>query len=355
MAPPQSIEVFRFLRGRSGALLIASIAIFIAFAAWRFLSRSGRSMTEFDQPKIVVLALEGIPLIRKNGQPVDVMAGEPVALKCQRVSPPEGQKGRFRYDFGDGTPPLEQPDCDVVHAFQGAPGTIRTIDARYFIGDEQVDQYRSEVRLTAQGPFFRLRGFGTAQNEAIQSLSLPHEVIPYVEGALELDREKVKSNGYKVAFFTQRDGEDVLYLRVAPPKEGGQKVRAITSPLKYFRDYGRFQGLAGIPDEPITIGQPDDDRVLFHVYAGLFPNEAIDTLLQKCCGGAAPGVFENAGLKLDEVRALAVDGRVTEPLRVVRVSKESGAAKIVLPPSVAPSSAPAAPASAAPASAAPTP
>jgi hypothetical protein len=339
--------MFRFLRGRSGALLIVSLIIFVGFAAYRYLDRTGSTLVEFDQPKFMVVALEGIPLIRENGQPLDVMLGEPVKLACQRVSPKAGQgTAKFVYDFGDGTQD-EKPDCDLTHAFQGRPGQIVTLDAQYVVegsdgGRVVVDRYRSEIRLIAQAPFFRLRGFGTPANEAIASVSLPHEVIPYVDSALKLDPAQVKAKAFVVAFFTRRDGEGVAYLRVAPPKEGGQAIRAITSPLKYYRDFGSHQGLAGVPDEPITIGQPEDDRLLFDVFAGLFTTANVDALLAKCCAGGGAGVMNNTGLRLDEIRALAHEGLLTEPLRVVRVSGASGGAKVLVPASGA------APATAAP-------
>jgi hypothetical protein len=228
----------------------------------------------------------------------------------------------------------EKPDCDLTHAFQGRPGQIVTLDAQYVVegsdgGRVVVDRYRSEIRLIAQAPFFRLRGFGTPANEAIASVSLPHEVIPYVDSALKLDPAQVKAKAFVVAFFTRRDGEGVAYLRVAPPKEGGQAIRAITSPLKYYRDFGSHQGLAGVPDEPITIGQPEDDRLLFDVFAGLFTTANVDALLAKCCAGGGAGVMNNTGLRLDEIRALAHEGLLTEPLRVVRVSGASGGAKVL--------------------------
>ncbi len=337
-------DMLRFLRGRSGALLIVSLLVFVAFAAYRYLNRAGGVLVEFDQPKFMVVALEGIPLIRVNGQPLDVMIGEPVKIACQRVSPKEGHgTARFRYDFGDGTVE-EKPDCDVTHVFQGVPGQIVTLDAQFVVerpdgSRSTVDQYRSELRLVGATPFFRLRGFGTPANEAIASLSLPHEVTPYVEAALKLDPAQIKAKAYVVAFFTQRDGEDVAYLRVAPPKEGGQAVRAITATLKHYRDFGSHLGLAAIPEEPITIGQPEDDRLLFDVFAGLFTTANLDTLVAKCCAGGGAGVMSNTGLRLDEIRALAHEGRLTEPLRVVRVSGAGGGARMLTPPSAPPSSA----------------
>jgi hypothetical protein len=316
--------MLRFLRGRSGALLIVSLLVFVAFAAYRYLDRAGGVLVEFDQPKFMVVALEGIK------------------IACQRVSPKEGQgTARFRYDFGDGTVD-EKPDCDVSHVFQGTPGRIVTLDVQYVVerpdgSRSVVDRYRSELRLTASRAFFRLRGFGTPANEAIPSLSLPHEVMPYVEAALKLDPAQVKAKAYVVAYFTQRDGEDVAYLRVAPPKEGGQAVRAITASPKHFRDFGTYLGLAAIPDEPITIGQPEDDRLLFDVFAGLFTSANLDALVAKCCTSSGAGVTSNTGLRLDEIRALAHEGWLTEPLRVVRVSGAGGGTRLLAPP---PSSAP---------------
>ena len=93
--------MFRFLRGRSGALLIGSLLIFVAFAGWRHLSRTGTTLVEFDQPKLSVVALEGIPLLENNGQPVDVMVGEPVKLACQRVSPKPGSCLLYTSDAAD--------------------------------------------------------------------------------------------------------------------------------------------------------------------------------------------------------------------------------------------------------------
>ena len=348
--------MFRHLRGRSGALLIGSLLIFVAIAGWRHLSRTGATLVDFDHPKLSVVAVEGIPVLRDNGQPLDVMVGEPVKLACQRVSPKPGKgTARFHFDYGDGTAE-DLDDCDVTHVFKGQPGQVLMMDLAYSVEQADgtktlADRYRAEVRLIPAAPFFRLRGFGTAKNEAIQSLSLPHEVIPYVESALRLDREVLKSKGYSVAFFAQRDGESAIYLRVAPPKEGGQKVRAVSSLLKYFRDYGQYQGLAAVPDEPITIGNPEDDRILFDVFAGLFTNANLAALLEKCCAASTGGIASNTGLRLDEIRALAFEGRLTEPLRVVRVARESGTTKLYTgPPSAAAGSG--APSTVAPASAA---
>jgi len=332
--------MFRLLRGRTGALLIVSLILFVGFAAYRYLDRTGGTLVEFDQPKFMVVALEGIPLIRENGQALDVMLGEPVKLACQRVSPKAGQgTAKFVYDFGDGSKD-EKPDCDVTHTFQGQPGQVVTLDAQYVVERPDgsravVDRYRSEIRLITQAPFFRLRGFGTPSNEAIASLSLPHEVVPYVDSALKLDAAQLKAKGFVVAFFTRRDGEDVAYLRVVPPKEGGQAVRAITSALKHYRDFGTHLGLAGIPDEPITIGRPEDDRLLFDVFAGLFTTANVDVLLAKCCAGGGAGVMNNTGLRVDEIRALAHEGLLTEPLRVVRVAGASGGATMLVPASAA--------------------
>ncbi len=326
------------LRGRTGVLVVISTLGLSLLAGYQFFFKTKDSYANFDSPKMMVVVMDGIPLRRDNGQPLDVMIGEAAQVKCQRVSPPKDvAKARFHFDFGDGTPVEDHPDCDVKHTFVGEAGKIVTVDMAYFVDKAdgtsvEVDRYRSEMHLVPQGQFFRLRGFGTPSNEPIQSLTVPHLVIPYVDSALELDRELEKKDGYAIAFFVQRDGEDVAYLRVAPPKEGGQAVRAITSPLKYYRDFGHFRGLAGIPEEPIEIGQPEDDRVLFQIYAGLFKKPDIDTLLTKCCGGAAnQGVLSNAGLHLDEIRALTVDGRLTEPLRVVRTSRVSDPAKVAGP------------------------
>jgi hypothetical protein len=337
--------MFRFLRGRSGALLIFSLLVFVAFTAWRYLGRSGTTLVEFDQPKLSVVALEGIPLLENNGQPVDVMVGEPVKLACQRVSPKPGKGiARFHFDYGDGTAD-DLNDCDVTHAFKGQPGQVLMMDLQYLVEQADgtkttADRYRAEVRLIAAAPFFRLRGFGTAKNEAIQSLSLPHEVMPYVDAAMKIDREVLKAQKPTVAFFARRDGEDAIYLRVAPPKEGGQKVRAITAPLKNHRDYGTFTGLAAVPGEPITLGNPDDDRVLFDVFAGVFTATNIDVLLSKCCAEGSGAVGSNTPLRMDEIRALAYEGLLSEPLRIVRVAHEGSGVKMFTPPPSAAATAP---------------
>lgn len=348
--------MFRSLRGRSGALLIIALLAFVGFIAYRYLNRTGSTLVEFDTPKFTVVALESIPLLRDNGQPLDVMVGEPVKLACQRVSPKPGKgKAKFHFDYGDGTSE-DLVDCDVTHTFKGAPGQIVTMELQYLVEQADgtsapVDRYRSEVRLIAAAPFFRLRGFGTAKNEAIQSLSLPHEVMPYVDAAMKIDREVLKAQKLTVAYFARRDGEDAIYLRVAPPKEGGQKVRAVTAPLKNHRDYGTFTGLAAVPAEPITVGSPEDDRVLFDVFAGVFPAANIDVLLSKCCADASGAVGSNTPLRMDEIRALTYEGLLSEPLRIVRVAHEGSGARMFAPSTAAFS---AAPATAVPASAAPT-
>jgi hypothetical protein len=321
------------LRGRTGVLLALSIALMAAYGVWQYTSRTMPVLGEFDDPKMLILTLESVPLIRENGRPLDVVANSEVGFRCQRLSPKEGTS-RFRFTL-DGEV-RDERDCDIRHTFKGEPGQVKNVSVE-FLGtapgaeERLLDRYAFEIRLVPDEPYVRLRGFGTPTHEPIQSSTVPWEVMPYFEVALPALPNPAKE--YVALFFLQREPGSGLLLRVAPPKEAGQAVRPVEARLQNHREYGKMIGYALIPEEPITIGAPEDHRQLFEVTAGVFPRSAVPTLLSRCCGGGAttPGqtLVTVTAIPWAEVEALAVERRLAAPLRVVRAPREQERAGVI--------------------------
>ncbi len=325
------------LRGRVGVLLALSVALMAAYGVWQYTNRTMPLLDEFDSPKMLILTLESVPLIRENGRPLDVVAGSDVGFRCQRLSPKEGTS-RFRFTVGAQV--RNERDCDIRHTFAGTPGDIVPVRVE-FLGtapgaeERLLDQFFFEVRLVPGEAFLKLRGFGTVNHDPIDSATVPYEVYPYFEAAIE--PLSLPSKEYVALYFVQREPGGGLLMRVAPPREAGQGVRPLEGRLQNHREFGKLIGYAMFPEEPITIGAPEDHRQLFEVTAGIFPRTAVPTLMERCCGGGAttPGqtVVSVRPIPWAEVEALAVNKRLAPPLRVVRAPREQERAGVILPSS----------------------
>lgn len=341
------------------ALVAAGLMLF----AGKYLHHTGEISAGLYKATITLPRIGGVPLVKGNEVTVDVMQGLPTEFSCDYV-PPKENAGEPQFELsGDIEAPVKSGSCSLMATFNDAPGTLRTLSLNYKVvaSDGSVageDSWELKVRVVKKEEFFKIRALETPEGEAITGLSVPYQVVPFAEAALEFGE---RPEDYTVLFFVSRLGEDrfAVQFTTSPDKPG--EFQLITAPVKRFRSWGAAMiGLAAWPGGwepgsankslPISIGTKDDSREAFEILAVMFRTDKLSMVQQETVGydvlGEEQIVFRPIYVTQSLLKELAHKGLVSQSLRVVR-------ARTTVPlPSAAPAPGTAAPV---PAPAAPAP
>jgi len=136
-----------------------------------------------------------------------------------------------------------------------------------------------------------------------------------------------------VLFFVQELGSDRPMLQVYVPRDEPGSFEVNAAPLKRYRSWGDgLEGYAawpggaepgsGVRPPPILVGNIEDVRVAFEVYAGLFLASEVEKVRDKAIrleeSTDTQSTFVAADLTLAEVKGMTFQGWLSPPLRVVR-------------------------------------
>jgi hypothetical protein len=326
MLPPL-LKGYRFI-------WLVALAVGLIGATVYFLKHGRTIMGDLYRPHIILARVADVPIGLEGRSRVEVMTGLPIAVGCEIVPPVgEGLQTVFRFT-GQGAP-VTAEHCGVELTFKGEPGQEAPVKLDYLVrradGSEQVvDTRRATVALVASREFLKLRALETADQKPLATLTVPQAVIPYAEAALKVEGAP---EDYAVLFFVRKVGtrNPVLQIRVPPEDPAGFKP--LVAPLKRYRSWGgEVGGFAAWPGgvEPgtgrkpdaIQVGNDDDLRAAFEIYAGLFKAADVGRVTQACISlkQAEPGhaVFTAGDVDLEVLRAMTYKGWLSEPVNVVR-------------------------------------
>ena len=320
--------MFRYLaRHKLGAVAFILVLVGSMASILYFLHRGQERIQHLYVPKLLMLRIDEVPFPKGRKLPVDVMAGMPVSITCENINPPAGM-GRPVYRFHVGGRTVEASTCVLDVPVPGDIGSTQTVGLDYLLrkpaGSPQViDHWEALVRPMPAGEYLRIRNFGTRNGRPLPNLTVPREVIPYVEAAVKLPG---KTADYVVLFFVQPLGTDSPVLQVTSRPNSAEKVEAIAGPLTRYRRFGPgIGGYAAWPAAPIQIGSPEDERGIFEVYAGIFEAKNIRATVNQLVSFEGVTKDGQAQVKvlpkrLAEIKALAWHGWVSDPMRVVRAA-----------------------------------
>lgn len=312
-------------------------------------------------PAILNFRIEENLVLPDMPRPIEVMEGLPAELSCEVVPPDEpGATTFFRFAI-DGAPLEEVQDCVVQHVVPGPVGSRHTVSLEYLVqlpgkAPLSIDREEAQVEIVRAGESLRIVALTTPDKEPIPTLTVPPRAIPYVRGALEL---KGGAEGYVALFFVDPEGEGRPVLQVHIPPETPDKFQVISSPLRRYRRFGpSLTAFAAWPKQPIQLGNLEDERMLLELYVGIFRKEDVDRVAKKLLQFEGIGPNDEVRLKvlsptIDEIRAMAYRGLLSEPLRVVRAENVPQETKSAWRAMQQPAATPDAPPPAAPAPAAP--
>ncbi len=324
--------MFDFLsRHRPGAAVFVLVALISLFSVTYYLLRGQKRVHGLYVPKLLMLRIDEVPFPKNGRVPVNVMAGMPVSIACENISPPE-DLGKAGYRFRVGGFTLEPSSCTIETPIPGDIGSIQTVSLDYLLkkpdGSSQViDHWQALVRPVPAGPYVRIHTFETREARPVQSLTVPIEVVPFVEAAVKLQGDPKE---YAVLFFVEPMGTDLPVLQVVARPRLAQKFEVVTAQLKRYRIFGpELEGYAAWPNDPIQIGSPDDERKIFTVYAGIFKLKDVPSLVGQMLSFEGMTVNGQPQIKvqpkrLEDIRKLAWQGWISEPLRVVRAPNAPG-------------------------------
>lgn len=306
-----------------GLFVVAAIAFTVLY-----LTQYVQRTAEFSDPKVLAFYVGGVPVPLAGPTPVKVLPDQPVEISCECV-PPDDDVGTalFRFTGPDGTP-VERDVCDVPITFHGPIGSELPVALEFVVqhpdGTSRVVETRKATVLLAEVEesveFYR---FATPDGQVLETATLPPEVIPHVAATLALEGPP---KDYAFLFFVREFPDGVPVLQVVVPPDDPEEFRALALPLREYRSYGgalrRYVAWPEDTDEVVRVGNPDDQRLIFEVLAGVFARKDIPGLLTRALTLEKRSddrvVFTSGKLTMEEIRALAVHRVLSLPVRVVR-------------------------------------
>jgi hypothetical protein len=316
------IEKFRL---KIVLIIIIAIPLFLSLGYALYLQR--KPIHNFYIPKLLMLRIDDIPFPRNRKAPVEVMGDASAAITCENVNP-SAEMGNplYRINFEGKT--TENSACNFKISMVGKVGTTQKIVLEYLLRKpdgmiESIDKWQGTVRSIPAGEYLTIHNFASRDGKAIESLTVPQEVIPNVKAALKLDGEP---DEYAVLFFVEAMGTDMPVLQVMAKPQSPNKLEPISAPLKRYRKFGpEVGGYGAWTTDPIRIGDSKDERKIFSVYAGLFKVNELQMVTQQLLSfeGVSDDDKQNYNVKvvpmrLADIQKLAWKGWISKPVRVVR-------------------------------------
>jgi hypothetical protein len=323
--------LFRYLgQHKAGAFFFVLVAFGSVFAVLYYLARGQKDTQHLYVPKLLMLRVDEVPVPKGGKQPVDVWIGATQMLSCDNVVPPP-EMGKASYRFRIGGRTFESPQCSFESKIPGPAESIQKVTLEYLFAEpgkdaRVVDSWEALVRPMQGTEHIQIHRFGRPDSRPIEGLTIPREAIPYVEAAIKLDGPP---ENYAVLFFVESEGTGVPVLQVTGRPSTDQRIEAIAAPLTRYRRFGSgIGGYAAWPREPIKIGTPEEDRMIFQVYAGIFEKKKIPALVDQLVSfeGSTKGgeaIVKIKPTSSSEIRSLAWHRWLSDPIRIVRAAGDS--------------------------------
>jgi hypothetical protein len=326
---------FRFFpRHRLGLVLALGFLLLVAGAFVFFTWRGRDVLTDFYEPKLLTLRVGGVTVYPSTSAMAEVMAGLPVEVTCEVVAPARpGEQSHFVLQGGG--EPVSAKGCNAKLAWSGPSGQEGRVSVEYHVRgadgtDRLIERREAKVTLVAQREYLRIRSLEDDQQRPLPTLTVPRSVVPFVDAALRLEGSP---EHYAVLFFVRRQGGTSPVLQVLVPPDDPKAWRPVVAPLRKFRSWG--EGLNGFaawpggrdprkdqPADPIQIGNQEETRVAFELFAGLFRLADVPRVTEAAISlkevGGERAVFQVKGLELEALRQIAYKGWLSEPVTVVR-------------------------------------
>jgi hypothetical protein len=272
-----------------------------------------------------MLRVDEVPFPKGGKKPIEVWAGTTQVISCENVIPPT-EKGKASYRFLVGGRSYESATCSFEARIPGPIDSTQKVALEYLFADpgkdpRVVDRWEALVRPVQSGEYLQIHRFGRPDTTPIGGLTVPPEVIPYVDAAVKLEGS---ADDYAVLFFIEAEETGVPVLQVTGKPSTDQRIEAISAPLTRFRRFGPgVGGYAAWPSEPIKVGAPEDERAIFQIYAGIFEKKKMPALVDRLLSfeGSTKGgeaIVKIKPISVSELRALAWNRWFSEPIRVVR-------------------------------------
>lgn len=340
-----SLSGLRSLFPRHHIALIVTLSLVVVFVVGFFFMtyRNRAALHDFYEPKLLAIRVGGVMVYPRPNGAAEVMAGLPIEISCDVVSPGnEGEESHFVVQ-GAGTT-VDVPECKATLTWNGKPGETGAFSVEYRVkaadgADHAVDRREATVGIVPQREYFRIHALEDGAQHRLETLSVPRSVVPYVDAALRLEG---KPDDYAVLFFVRKQGALSPVLQITVPPENPKAFRPIVAPLRRFRSWGGdLIGYAAWPGglevrknqqpESIQVGNQDEVREAFELFAGLFRAADVRRVteaaisLKEVAGDKA--VFQVKGVLLETLRQIAYKGWLTEPVTVVRTEVAPEASK----------------------------
>jgi hypothetical protein len=323
--------LFRYLTNhKTGAIIFVLVAIGAVVLAMLFLERGQERIQQFYVPKLLMLRVDEVPFPKDGKQPIEVKAGASQVISCDNIiPPPEMGTPSYRFHIGDRT--FESPKCSFEAKIPGPVNSIQKVGLEYLFAEpgqdaRVVDHWEAFVRPIPVDEYVRIHRFGRPDSKPLSGLTVPAEVIPYVEAAVKL---KGPPEDYAVLFFIEAYGTGVPILQVTGRPSTEQRIEAIEANLQRYRRFAPgVGGYAAWPAEPIKVGGPEDDRMIFEIYAGIFEKKKIPSIVTQLIsfeGSTKTGeaIVKPLPKSASEIRSLAWNRWLSDPIRVVRGGGDS--------------------------------
>ncbi len=303
------------------ALGIAVMFGYSMFWAWPLF----QSSKSFETPKLTTVHLDEEPFMRldlKPGEsyrPIDLMAGTEVAFKCEVVASPNA---RPRFVLKAWGAAHEQPDCVFQLTVPKRPGLRDDFEVAYYDNGAPQPTDTLTVPTLVVPPFegVEFHALEDAKHQPVEPGSVPDEVYVYARSIAKLPGD---GRDFAALFFTADPTNGVPVLELLPMKEGDKPEIMAGSVLRY-RSWGRdLSGYAFWSPEPVHIGGRTGNRAVTDLYVGIFPRDALPSLLGKLLKVDVTGADTVTVTPLvsdaRELKTLTVAGRLlSQSLHVVR-------------------------------------
>ena len=314
-----------FAQHKLGAVFFILVAIGSIFSVFYFLERGQKRMHHLYVPKLLMLRVDEVPFPKNGKQPIEIKAGATQVISCDNIIPPP-EEGKASYRFTIGGRTYESPTCSFEAKIPGPENSIQKVGLEYLFADpgqdaRVVDHWEAFVRPVPVDEFFQIHRFGRPDTRPVEGLTVPREVIPYVEAVVKLDGPP---ENYAVLFFIESEGTGVPVLQVTGKPSSDQRIEAIEAKLQRYRRYSPgIGGYVAWPAEPIKIGTLEEDRMIFEIYAGIFEKKKVSSIVDQLLsfeGRTKTGeaIVKIAPMSASEIRSLAWHRWLSEPIRVVR-------------------------------------
>lgn len=321
------------IKARGGAAVMAALLVAVIGLTAYLFYRYGTTTADLYDPHFIGVRVGDVPIFSADQPPVDVMDGLPVSVSCEMVPVQGADVASFRLS-GYGEPKMAR-DCAWKIPFSRTAAVEHRLEMEYLVTspgvpERVVDRKQFSVRVVPATTYFRIRSFETADEKQIPTLTVPPEVIPYVDAAMEID---LKPEDLSVLFFVQPLGMDRPILQISVPPDNPEAYSANIGPLKKYREWGgNVGGYAAWPGgyepgtarrpPPIQVGNEEDVRQAFEVFAVLLKSSDVPALVDRCIrftkvAGETP-VFSLGDVTMETLRSAAYKGWITPPVTVVR-------------------------------------